>query len=87
MTVGVICIRRRMFHQFTLGKHATEATEAFTFEFLSLVETHASAECKRRQQLIPVFVRRYGNRKESLKEETKGWVLGVNTKRASGIPK
>lgn len=35
MTVGVICIRRCMFHQFTLGKHATEATKAFTFKFLS----------------------------------------------------
>lgn len=89
MTVGVICIRRCMFHQFTLGKHANRGDRSIYIRIPFLVETQAGAECKRRQQLI-LGVRRYGNRKERLKEETKGegeGRFGVNTKRASGIPK
>lgn len=53
--------------------------------------------CGRGMQTSPTIdprVRRYGNRKERLKEETKGEEeragrrrFGVNTKRASGIPK
>lgn len=71
MTVGVICIRRCMFHQFTLGKHANRGDRSIYIRIPFLVETQAGAECKRRQQLI-LGVRRYGNRKERLKEETKG---------------